>query len=150
MGLLDRLLGRKQEQLAEGVNMAEHPNVALLRRGYEAFSKGDMATIAALFSEDAVYHVPGSHLLSGDHRGRDAVLGVLAKLGELSGGTLSIDVHEVLATDDHGVVLHWERASRQGKQLDSLETVVYHLRGGKITEMWSFFYDQRTEDEFWS
>ncbi len=130
--------------------MAEHPNVALLRRGYEAFGKGDMATITELFSEDVVWHVPGTSLISGVHRGRDAVFAMFAKTTQLSGGTFKIDVHDVLANDEHAVALTRATASREGKQLNSLDTDVYHVSGGKVTEFWSFGEDQRVTDEFWS
>jgi ketosteroid isomerase-like protein len=130
--------------------MAEHPNVGLLRSGYEAFAKGDMATITELWNEDIVWHVPGNNLLSGEHRGRDAVFAAVAELAQLSGGTLSIELHDVLANDEHAVALIRPTASRQGKQLNKPETHVYHISKGKVTEWWSFFQDQGATDEFWS
>ena len=32
--------------------MADHPNVGLLRNGYDAFAKGDMDTVRDFFAED--------------------------------------------------------------------------------------------------
>jgi len=32
-------------------------NASLVRRGYAAFSTGDMATLSELFADDAVWHV---------------------------------------------------------------------------------------------
>ncbi len=130
--------------------MADHPNATLLRKGYEAFDKGDMATITELFSEDVLWHVPGDSQISGEHRGRDAVFAIFAKTTQLSGGTFKIDVHDVLANDEHAVALTRGTASRQGKQLSSLDTDVYHMSNGKVTEFWSFAEDQRLTDEFWS
>ena len=130
--------------------MAQHPNVGLLRNGYEAFAKGDMATIRDLWSEDIVWHVPGNNLLAGEHRGRDAVFAAVAKLAQLSGGTLSVELHDVLANDEHAVALIRPTGSRQGKQLNKPEIHVYHISNGKVTEWWSFFQDQRATDEFWS
>ncbi len=130
--------------------MAEHPNVGLLRKGYEAFAKGDMATLTELFSEDAVWHVSGTSPISGVHRGRDAVFAAFGRMAQLSGGTLKIELHDALANDEHAVALTRASASRQGRQLDSLDTDVYHIRNGKVTEMWSFVEDQRSYDEFWS
>ena len=130
--------------------MADHPNATLLRNGYEAFGKGDMATITELFSEDVVWHVPGDSQLSGEHRGRDAVFAIFAKTTQLSGGTFKIELHDVLANDEHAVALTRARASREGKHYDSLDTDVYHVSGGKVTEFWSFPGDQRLADEFWS
>ncbi len=130
--------------------MADHPNAALLRKGYEAFGKGDMATITDLFSEDVVWHLAGNNQLSGVHRGRDAVFAIFAKTTQLSGGTFKVDVHDVLANDEHAVALTHATASREGKTYDSLDTDVYHVSGGKVTEWWSFVENGRLADEFWS
>ncbi len=130
--------------------MADHPNATLLRNGYEAFGRGDMAVLTELFAENVVWHLPGNNQLSGVHRGRDAVFGIFAKTTQLSGGTFKIDVHDVLANDEHAVALTRATGSRQGKQLNSLDTDVYHVSDGKVTEWWSFVEDGRVADEFWS
>lgn len=130
--------------------MADHPNATLLRKGYAAFGKGDMATLTDLFSEDVVWHLPGNNQLSGVHRGRDAVFAIFARTTQLSGGTFKIEVHDVLANDEHAVALTRGAASREGRQLRSLDTDVYHMSNGKVTEFWSFPEDQRKTDEFWS
>jgi ketosteroid isomerase-like protein len=37
--------------------MGSADNASLVRRGYAAFSTGDMATLSELFADDAVWHV---------------------------------------------------------------------------------------------
>ena len=130
--------------------MAEHPNAALLRNGYAAFATGDMATLRELFADDIVWHVSGASPLAGDYNGREAVFAFFSRSTELSGGTLRIELHDVVANDEHAVALARETASRQGKRLNAREAHVYHVRNGKVTEFWSFAEDQRAEDEFWS
>jgi ketosteroid isomerase-like protein len=130
--------------------MADHPNAELLRKGYEAFDKGDMAALTELFAADCVWHVPGNSPISGEHRGREAVFAAFAKTVELSGGSFKIELHDVLANDEHTVALTRATGSRQGRQLSSLDTDVYHISNGKVTEFWSFAEDQRLTDEFWS
>ncbi len=130
--------------------MAEHPNIDLMRRGYGAFAAGDMATLTNLFADDVVWHLPGNNPLSGEYKGRDAVFAVFARTAELSGGTFKIELHDVLANDQHAVALATATASRQGKQYEQRESHVYHLSGGKVTEFWSFPEDVRKGDEFWS
>ncbi len=130
--------------------MADHPNAELLKKGYAAFASGDMPTVTELFAEDVVWHVTGNNQLSGTHRGREAVFAAFAKSAELTGGTFKIDVHDVVANDVHAVALTRATASRQGKQYDSLDTDVYHVSGGKVTEFWSFAEDTKKADEFWS
>ncbi len=130
--------------------MADHPNAELLKKGYAAFASGDMPTMNELFAEDVVWHVSGNSQMSGTYRGRVAVFAAFAKSAELSGGTFKIDVHDVVANDVHAVALTRATASRQGKQYDAMDTDVYHVSGGKVTEFWSFAEDTKKADEFWA
>jgi hypothetical protein len=127
-----------------------HPNEDLMRRGFEAFGKGDMATIAELFADDIVWHAPGNSPLSGDFKGRDSVLELLGKSAELSGGTLKLEVHDILANDEHGVALLRGTAQRGGKSLDNYSVQVFHIRDRKVVETWFHPGDQAANDEFWS
>jgi ketosteroid isomerase-like protein len=86
-----------------------HPNEELVRKGFDAFSKGDVDTLRALFAQDAVWHAPGRSPLSGDHRGVDAILGFFAQTMELTGGSFRVEFHDVLANDEHAVSLYVAR-----------------------------------------
>jgi len=130
--------------------MAEHPNVDLLRKGYEAYSTGDMDTITALFADDIVWHVAGRSPLAGDYKGRDQVFGFFGKLMELSDGTSTVEVHDILANDGHGVALVTGGGSRNGKSLTSPDVHVFHMRNGQVVEFWDSPVDQYEADEFWS
>lgn len=127
-----------------------HPNEELARKGYEAFGAGDLDTIREIFADDITWHVGGRSPLAGDYRGKDEVFGLFARLGELSGGTFRIDVHDVLANDEHAVVLGTSRAERDGRQLNDNGVAVYHNRDGKVVEAWFHPGDQYATDEFWS
>ncbi|MCD6021800.1 MAG: polymerase factor sigma-70 [Actinomycetia bacterium] len=52
-----------------------HPSEELLRREYEAFTRHDLDALARIFSDEVIYHIPGTGPLSGEHRGREAVSG---------------------------------------------------------------------------
>jgi ketosteroid isomerase-like protein len=49
--------------------MSDHPNVARMREGYDAFAKGDLAALRELMTEDIVWHLPGHSALAGDYEG---------------------------------------------------------------------------------
>ena len=83
-------------------------------------------------------------------RGARAVFAVLGRMAELSGGDFRVELHDVLANDEHAVALSRSIGNRQGKQLDVSNVDIYHIRDGKVTEFWSIAEDQRAEDEFWS
>ncbi len=66
--------------------MAAEENAALVRRGYEAFNRGDAATLTEIIAQDAVWHVAGRNRLSGPKRGRDAILAYFGELGQIGLG----------------------------------------------------------------
>ena len=127
-----------------------HPNEELVRKGYEAFGKGDMDTLNDLFADDIVWHAPGRNPLSGDYRGKQEVFDVFGKVFELSGGTFEIELHDVLANDEHVVGLLTTRGERNGKKLENRGAQVFHVKDGKVTESWLHSQDQYAIDEFFS
>jgi ketosteroid isomerase-like protein len=130
--------------------MTDHPNLDLLRRGYAAYDSGDMDTINELFADDVVWHVAGRSPLSGDYQGKDRVFGFFARLQELSEGTSKVEVHDLLANDEHGVAVVTESATRGGQNHEGRATHVFHLREGQVTEFWDAQTNQYEADEFWS
>ncbi|MGH9206353.1 MAG: nuclear transport factor 2 family protein [Acidimicrobiales bacterium] len=131
--------------------MAEHPNIAIVGKAYEAFAANDIETVRDTIAEDATWHVGGYNPFSGEYKGRDEILGFFASIAQDTGGTLRFEVHGVLADDEHAVVMVREQAERKGKGLDAREVHVYHVnREGQATEFWEFTEDQRSYDAFWS
>ena len=130
--------------------MSEHPNVEQARRGYDAFAKGDLTTLSELIADDAVWHVKGVGPLDGDYRGRDQIFGFFGRLAEETGGTFRLDVHDILANDDHTVTLATLSASRGGKSVETSVVNVSHNRGGQITEFWTATTDPRASLDFWA
>ena len=72
--------------------MGADEDVAVVRRGYEAFNTGDMKTLTELFDESASWHTPGRGSLAGDHEGREATFAYFGQLGGQTGGTFRADV----------------------------------------------------------
>jgi ketosteroid isomerase-like protein len=126
-----------------------HPNEELVRRGYEAFLGGDLAALNDMFADDIVWHVPGHHQLAGDYRGKDEVFGNFAKVFELTGGTFQLEIHDVLANDDHVVVLARATGKIGDRTLDDKGVQLFHVKDGKATEQWLYAGDQQAADEFW-
>ncbi|MGH3326283.1 MAG: nuclear transport factor 2 family protein [Streptomycetales bacterium] len=128
----------------------EHPDVTTVRRAYRSFTNGDMTTLGTMIADDAVDHVPGSSQLAGDHRGKDAIFAYLAKLAELTGGTLQVDLQQLMS-DGHGHVVGVQRntARRDGRRLDQMEAIVFTVRDGQITDLQEYEEDIDLADEFW-
>ena len=118
-----------------------HPNGELIQSGFEAFAKGDMETVGALFDDDIKWHAPGTSALSGDFRGKAEVFGFFAKLQELTQGTFRQEIHAVLADDDHVVVLA-EGSQDKPRPYTGQQVFVWHVRDGKAVECWGIQADQ--------
>jgi len=128
--------------------MGANENASRVRAGYDAFNQADIPALIDLFDENIVWHFPGSSRLAGDHKGRDATLGVLGAYGEAGGGTLKANVIDVMASEDHVAGVANDTASHNGKTLDVRSTVVFSMRGGKVTEAWHYMDDLAALDAF--
>ena len=128
-----------------------HPNEDVVRESFAAFGRGDVDAAQKHWAEDIRFHVPGRNPRAGDYEGIEQVRQFYAGLAEdVTGGTVSSELHDVLANDEHAVVLMTIRRERGGKQWDDNTVVVYHIRNGKVTEMWTQVTDLYAYDEFFS
>jgi uncharacterized protein len=125
-------------------------NAELIASAYQAFSRSDIATVFQILGPDITWHVPGSSPLSGDYKGHDQVGGFFAATMELSGGTFTIDIQDILAHQDMVVVLCTVAAERHGQSWSSPEVHVWRVAGLQAVEFREFQGDEQTEDEFWS
>ena len=118
--------------------MAEHPNAVVVRRLTETFESGDMAALAAvgeeLMADDVVWHEIGR---AEPRRGKAELR---AGMGEID-YVISAKTHDIIANDDHVVILADATATRRGKTLQYRVAEIYHVRNGKITERWAFSDD---------
>jgi len=119
-----------------------------LRTVYDAFAKGDIETVMGLYTDDIEFHVSGRSQVSGSYSGKDQVLGLYGKLVELSGGTFRVEALDILANDEHGVVLTMEHGQRDGKTLENRAVHVWEMRDGKCAQFRG--YNEDVWDEFWS
>jgi len=131
--------------------MGADENLAIVRRGYEAFNKGDLETLTEIFDEDAAWHLPGRSSLAGDHEGRDAAFAYFARLGQESGGTFQAEVQALIAdSDDRVVGIQRSTAERDGKRLDVGDCIVFRLKDGRVIDGRDHIDDLYAWDEFWS
>jgi ketosteroid isomerase-like protein len=125
--------------------------VQRVREGYEAFGRGDLDAIRDQFNPDVIWHVGGKHQLSGDYKGIDDVFGFFGKLFTETNGSFKNEVHDILASDDHSVVILSQTAERNGKKLTSNSVQVIHRDDeGRIKESWFLADDPYAIDDFWA
>jgi ketosteroid isomerase-like protein len=126
-------------------------NAAIVRRGYEALSRGDLTTLTELLGDDVSWHTPGCSPFAGDVVGRKAVFARLGRYLAETGGTFRADLKRVLADEDGRVIgIHHNVAERVGRRLDIYCCVVFELENGRIVDGREHFYDLDAWDEFWS
>jgi ketosteroid isomerase-like protein len=131
--------------------MAAEENIAIIRRGYEAFNAGDMETLSELFDEGAAWHSPGRTSLANDYRGREAVFGYFGQLVQGTGGTFQAELEHLLADDDsHVVGIHRNRAERDGKHIDIGCCLAFELKDGRVIDGREYLHELYAWDEFWS
>jgi uncharacterized protein len=130
--------------------MSDHPNVALMRKVYDAFGVGDVQTAGSYWKPDAVHHYPGRNPLSGEHKGLAESISFANKIFELTGGKLRMDVLEIGASDNHAFALLQTHYERKGRALDMPFINVARIEDGKIAEFWTYPNDVYATDEFWN
>ncbi|MBF4764394.1 nuclear transport factor 2 family protein [Nocardioides islandensis] len=127
--------------------MSEHPNAAVIRSAYEAMGKGDVAAFAALLDDDIIWYESTSGM-EGVYRGRDEVMAFLGQVFQQSGMQMSVVIHDVLANDDHGVILHESTITVGDRSHTGQYADVYHLREGKLTAHWHLAVDAKADAAF--
>ena len=126
-----------------------HPNRDLIKRAYDAFGRGDIPTVLSILDNKIRWHVPGQNPLSGDYIGHEQVLGFFQKSMELSGGTLRIELNDIVASDTTVFVLCTVSATRSGQHGEFLEVHVWRIVDGRAIEFREFQGDEATENDFW-
>ena len=133
--------------------MPEAPDAALVERFHQALVSNDATALSELLADDVEWHMSGRSRFAGGHKGREAVIGFVREMHELTGGTfrpLRPDSHDVCSSGYHTVLMDRFLASRDGKELDTHVAFVVVAEAGKVTLLLPYFYDQYAWDEFWS
>ena len=131
--------------------MAEHLNVALVRRAMQAMNEMDMskadeemAVVDAFMADDIVWHEIGR---AEPRRGKDELR---ASMSEFTDTTIKYDLHDVVANDDHAIALGTATATRNGKTIEYRTAEIFHIRDGRATERWAFSDDTAAIIAFFS
>ncbi len=111
-------------------------NAAVARELTDAFDRGDMATLDRLTADAVVWHEIGR---SEPRRGKAELRA--AGLGGGADYEITGTVHDILASDDHAVVLIDAVATRGGRTFSYRTAEIYHIRDGQVVERWAFSDD---------
>ncbi|HEY9636538.1 MAG TPA: nuclear transport factor 2 family protein [Coleofasciculaceae cyanobacterium] len=133
------------QEAQAATNVPEHPNVAIIKRYYDAYGKGDIATVREIFAPDIVWRIPGHHPLSGAKRGVDEVLAFFQQLGKAK---FRAEVLFLGGNDSYVVDVHRGWSNLERDNIDQLWALLFRIKEGRIAEATNFPSDQHTADAF--
>jgi ketosteroid isomerase-like protein len=126
--------------------MSEHPNATVVRELLDKFNSGDMQAGVAMLADDIVWHEIGNP---------NEIRGMAALAEHMTGAdapdyTITAELHDVIANDEHTIALATATATRAGKNFTYRVAEIYHLKDGKIAERWAFSDDTDAITKFFA
>lgn len=126
----------------------DHPDVQLVRDLHAALQRGDLAWLEEHFADDIVWHVGGNSKWAGARRGKAELREHHARMARAR-STSESAVHDILASDDHVVVLGSVTATAEdGSSAECTYVNVFHIDDGKIAEVWGMTGNDAAVDPF--
>jgi hypothetical protein len=127
----------------------EADNIALIKKYYEAYGTGDAEKVAVFFADDIIWRIPGHHPLSGEKHGKEEVTAFFA---ELAKANFKAEPIFFGADGDFVVDVHRGWSNVEGyPNVDTMWTLVFRIKDGKIAEVTNLCADQHAADTFfWS
>jgi uncharacterized protein len=122
----------------------EHPNAMIARAMNDAMASGDLEGAGKYVADDVVWHEIGRK------EPRHGVAELRESGGDAGAATITWDVHDIVANDDHTITLGTATATRNGKSLSYRTAEIYHIRDGKVVERWAFSDDTQAITDFFA
>jgi ketosteroid isomerase-like protein len=108
----------------------EHPNVTVVREGFEELQRGDTAWMDEHLADDVVWHVGGNSKWAGAYQGKAKVLEYFGRQAQAT--ETAVEIHDIVGNDEHVVVLGSARATaRDGSSAEWKYTQVFHSGMGR-------------------
>jgi uncharacterized protein len=128
-----------------------HPHRERLQAFLDAYGAKDRESVGGALAEEAIWHVGGTHRLSGDYQGRAAILDYFERTAAETEQSLRLEPLELMADDRYGAAFLRVTAARGEKHLDVTMAEAFRFdEKGRITEFWAHATDQGAIDDFWS
>jgi ketosteroid isomerase-like protein len=129
--------------------MEIHPSEQLLKELYDRFARGDIAGVIAMCDESMVYKVPGSIPTSGTYS--NGTVGKLVDMTmQMSNGTFRETPVDIIANDNHGVVLLIHSLERKGKRIEYRTSHLWTIRNGKFVAWEEYPGSEEEFKQAWS
>ena len=126
-----------------------HKNEKALRDSDEALTNGDLDKGFAVFADDVIVHVGGRSKLAGDVKGKAELQAKFGVFMAAMGDNPVLETHDVLANDEHGVIIQSFRGTKQGRTQEFRGVGIFNFKGGKVAEAWFIDEDPYNSDPFY-
>ena len=131
---------------------ARNTDIDLVRAGFEAFGRGDLAAFADLFHHDATWNHRNDDRLGGIHTGSDGIVAFAAESAQLTDGTLRAAPQAIMA-DGAGRVAVQVRVSGtrpDGRSFDDQQMLLFAIDGDRVRSVDQFVGDPAAVTAFWA
>lgn len=122
-------------------------NLALLQKIYSRLAEKDSKGALALCSKDLSFQLAGKSKLAGKHLGESIASAWLEKTW--SDPSFRFEVHDILASDRHGIVLASSYVTRAGKEVQMRLVHVWRMENGSPVAWYEYPRDLYQFDALW-
>jgi ketosteroid isomerase-like protein len=130
--------------------MREHPNVELARRAWDAISRGDAESLRETMSPDVRWQATARGTpWAGEHRGHEAVVDMLARVGEVS-DFFQAELVDVLASDDRALFVFHAVFRLRGRVAELDYLLLGRIVDGRFSELWTAPLDPGAMARLWA
>ena len=125
-----------------------HPNAQILQAAYDGFARGDLEPLMGALTDDIAWEDSTLGPLAGNYAGKEEVLSLFGRMMEVYGGTLELEVIDILANDDRGVVLTREQGTTRGEHAEWTGVHLWEFREDQCARYTA--YADAGYQRFWS
>lgn len=128
------------------MQMTSHPNAQLLRHAYQAAGRGDLQPLLDMLSEDITWADSTLGPLAGTYR-KNQVPQFFGKMMDIYAGTLRVEIVDIMASDDRGIVLTRESGTVEGEAVAWTGVHLWFFHRGRCNRFLS--YASAEYQRFW-
>ncbi len=137
-----------------GDNALKTPTPSAIVHEYFAdLQSGNFEALMNLFTDDVIWHQPGSNQLSGIYQGKAELGGLFGKFMQISQNSFRIDDVMFIAANGNMVSATLSFSAKKCNYFEVSMKMrgvdVMRIEDGKIKEVFLFSENQEQEDSFW-
>ena len=150
------------QEMVSAIQGDQKVSPEMVSSAYEALASGDMGRINEYWDADIAWLIPGRNPLAGWHRGLNAFIDYMRRVGQLTNNNLKTQTMALMVGDGYSAMMskvtgyragfNESNAQRPDTKLDVDLVQILRWRNGKIVEGRSAIFGEGTDeyDRFWS